>query len=402
VCFSDKGGGLKVAPCPAKNLRLGGRHDFLGQPQARKSAAFKTTVKQLSLSNALTRRHFVEQNRVVFARFAVPERVCACVRKVVSLTRADLCRLGGPVRSSKILVVDDFEPFRRLIVSTLQERAEFRITEASDGLQAVEKAEEQQPDLILLDIALPILNGMMVARRVRKLAPTAKILFLSQEDSPTVVQEALGLGALGYVHKPSTHSDLLPAIEAVLQGKRFVSSGLEPEEGSDAPVPHRHEILFCSDEAAILQGLTRFIADALNEGNAAIVLVSESHRDSLLQRLYLQELDIDAAIQRGTYLSLDADKPPDPVRVLEAVEDLREAASKAGKEHPRVAVCGERAGRLWSEGRTDEAMRLEQLCNELVRSQDIDILCVYPLPHGQQDEHALKSIRAEHSAVSFR
>jgi DNA-binding NarL/FixJ family response regulator len=324
------------------------------------------------------------------------------VRKIVPLARADSSRLGGPVRSSKILVVDDFERFRRLIVSMLQERAEFRITEASDGLQAVQKAEQQQPDLILLDIALPILNGMMVARRVRKLAPTAKILFLSQEDSPAVVREALGLGALGYVHKARSHSDLLPAIDAVLQGKPFVSSGLEFKQGSDAPAPRRHEILFCSDEAAILQGLTRFIAQALNEGDAAIVLVSESHRDSLLQRLYLQEVDVDGAIQRGTYLSLDADKPPDPVRVLEAVQGLREAASAAGKDYPRVAVCGERAGRLWSEGRTDEAMRLEQLCNELARSQDIDILCTYPLPRGQQDDPALKSIRAEHSAVSFR
>ncbi|HXW62483.1 MAG TPA: response regulator transcription factor [Candidatus Acidoferrales bacterium] len=131
---------------------------------------------------------------------------------------------------STVLIVDDFEPFRRLVCSILKGRSEFRvIAQASDGLQAVQKAEEHQPDLILLDIGLPILNGMMVARRVRKLAPTSRILFLTQDPSPAVVQEALDLGALGCVRKPRAHSDLLPAIEAVLRGTQFVSQGLAEE-----------------------------------------------------------------------------------------------------------------------------------------------------------------------------
>jgi DNA-binding NarL/FixJ family response regulator len=128
------------------------------------------------------------------------------------------------VPSHTILIVDDFEPFRRLVGSILQARADLRvIDQASDGLQAVQKAEEHQPDLILLDIGLPILNGMMVARRVRKLAPSSKILFLTQESSPDVIREGLCLGALGYVYKPRAYSDLLPAIAAVLQGTQFVS-----------------------------------------------------------------------------------------------------------------------------------------------------------------------------------
>ena len=131
------------------------------------------------------------------------------------------------VPSITILIVDDFEPFRRLVCSILRERPEFRIIDqASDGLQAIQKAEEQQPDLILLDIGLPILNGMMVARRVRKLAPASRILFLTQESSPDVVREGLGLGALGYVYKPRASSDLLPAIDAVLGGAQFVSQGV--------------------------------------------------------------------------------------------------------------------------------------------------------------------------------
>jgi len=92
-------------------------------------------------------------------------------------------------------------------------------------MEAIRKVKELQPDLILLDLALPVLNGIEVARQVRDLAPAARICFLTLESSPETVGEALTLGT-GYVHKPRLASDLMPAIEAVLQGKRFVSSSL--------------------------------------------------------------------------------------------------------------------------------------------------------------------------------
>ena len=302
----------------------------------------------------------------------------------------------------RALIVEDYEPFRRFVCLALQQRAEFQIIgEVSDGLEAVQRAQELQPDLILLDIGLPKLNGLEAGRRIRDVSPNSKVLFLSQESSPEVVREAVRLGASGYVYKPRAQTDLLPAIDAVLGGKRFVSKGLEFSEGADPPAPHRHEILFCSDEAVLLDSLTQFIAAALSAGNAAIVWATESHRDSLLQRLHALGVDIDAAIQRGTYVSSDTEETPDPVRMLEAIRGLSEAAAQAGKEHPRVAVCGERAGRLWAEGKTDVAIRLEQLCNELARSHDIDILCSYPMPH-QEDEDALKSICAEHTTANFR
>jgi len=137
------------------------------------------------------------------------------------------------VPSCKTLVVDDFAAIRRFVCSLLEERTQFRVTEASDGLEAIKKAEELQPDLILLDIGLPNLTGIEVARRICQLVPAARILFVSQESSRSVVQEALSLGT-GYVHKQSLSVDLLPAIEALLAGKRFVSSSLEFREGVSA------------------------------------------------------------------------------------------------------------------------------------------------------------------------
>jgi DNA-binding NarL/FixJ family response regulator len=108
----------------------------------------------------------------------------------------------------------------------LQKKSEWQvIAEASDGLQAVHKAEELQPDLILLDIGLPKLNGIEAARRIRKLAPDSKILFVSREDSAEVVQEALSAGARGYIFKAYVGSELLFAVDAVIQGKQFISPG---------------------------------------------------------------------------------------------------------------------------------------------------------------------------------
>ena len=124
-------------------------------------------------------------------------------------------------------MVDDCEEFRRFICSALRTRPELQIVgEVSDGLEAVHKAEELRPDLIVLDVGLPTLNGIEAARQIRKVAPEHKILFVSQESSADLVREALALGALGYVVKAHAGSELLPAVEAVLQGRQFVSSGL--------------------------------------------------------------------------------------------------------------------------------------------------------------------------------
>jgi DNA-binding NarL/FixJ family response regulator len=124
----------------------------------------------------------------------------------------------------RVLVVEDFEPFRRFIHTTLQESELQIIAEVSDGLEAVSKAEELQPDLILLDIGLPRLNGIEAARRIRTLSPQSKIIFVTQQSSADVIEEAMNSGALGYVVKTQAGSDLLAAVEAVREGRKFVGN----------------------------------------------------------------------------------------------------------------------------------------------------------------------------------
>lgn len=130
----------------------------------------------------------------------------------------------NPRPSVRVLVVDDFEAFRQFVVSVLGKRPEWQvIAEASDGTEAVQKAEELQPDLIVLDIGLPILNGIEAAKQIHRVAPSAKIIFLTQNNDADVVRAALTNGARGYVLKLDANEHLLQAVEAVLQGDRFVS-----------------------------------------------------------------------------------------------------------------------------------------------------------------------------------
>jgi DNA-binding NarL/FixJ family response regulator len=342
-----------------------------------------------------------------------------------------------PARSIRVLVVEDFEPFRRFVASILQKRPELQIIcEVSDGLEAVQKAEELQPDLVLLDIGLPSLNRIEAARRICKVSPQSKILFLSDNRSGDIAEEGLRVGAGGYVVKSDAAGELLPAVEAVLKGKRFVSASLagnclsdpkdehtaEHNRGGVVPpfpaqnvrIARRHEAGFYSDDRFVLDDLTQFIGAALKAGNAAIVVATKSRRDSLLPRLQAYGLDIGAAIEQGRYVALDAADAlptfmlrgmPDPVRFLKVLGNLIATAAEAAKgEQARVAIFGEMCHLLWAQGNAEAAIQVEALGNQLVKTYDVDILCGYSLGsvQGGMESHIFQRICAEHSAVYSR
>ena len=315
----------------------------------------------------------------------------------------------------RILVVDDFKDWLRQVRVLLQSRPECQvIAEASDGSEAVQKAEDLKPDLILLDISLPNLSGIEAARQIRQCSPRSKIIFISLNSDLDIVRAALGAGALGYVHKIDAGGELLLAMDAVLEGQQFVSRSLKEYQFTDTSVrkaAHRHEVQFYSDDTVFLDTFAHFIAVALKAGDAAIAVITESHRDGLVLKLRAQGLDVDAAIQQGRYIQLDVTETlstfmvndmPDAARFFEAVGALIQAASKAAKrEHSRVVACGECSPVLWAERKPDAAIRLEQLWDEVGKTFGVDILCGYAFSsfHSEEDEHVFQSICAEHSAV---
>ena len=338
----------------------------------------------------------------------------------------------SPIR---VLVVDDYEPWRRFFSTTLQKKRELQVIgQVSDGLEAVQQAQETQPDLILLDIGLPTLNGIEAARRIREVSPASKVLFVSENRSRDIAEEALSTGANGYVVKSDAANELLPAVDTVLQGKRFVSTSLaghdltDPTDEHAADNPHRSGVVrpfplksveiagqhvagFYFDDRRLLDDLTQFVGAALKAGNAAIVAATEPQRGSLLPRLQAYGLDIGAAIEQGRYVALDAadalltfvvNGMPDPVLFMKVFGNLILTAANAAKaEHPRVAIFGECVHLLWAEGNAEAAIQMEKLGNQLVKQYDVDILCGYSLTGVQQrmDEHVFQRICAEHSAV---
>ena len=334
----------------------------------------------------------------------------------------------------RVLVVDDFESWRRFHCSALQKESNFQVVgEVSDGLEAVQKAQQLQPDLILLDIGLPSLNGIEAARRIRQISANSKILFVSENRSADIVNEALNTGAVGYVLKFDVAGELLRAVRAVLEGGRFVSTSVashglssppDPQSGArlrskniEVPIPslgvasvRYHEVGFYSEDRHFLDHVTQFIAAALMAGNAAIIAATESHRKDLLSRLRSQTVEIDAAIEQGRLIVLDAAETlsefmvndmPNPVRFLELLGDLIVAATEAANaERPRVFVFGESVHLLWAQGNAEAAIQMERLGNKLTKIHNVDILCGYSLAStGRMDEHIFRQICAEHSAV---
>jgi len=122
---------------------------------------------------------------------------------------------------------EDHLPFRWFISSALTKKRNLQIIgEVSDGFEAIQKAVQLKPDLILLDIGLPTLNGIEVARQIRRVVPESKIIFLTSECAADVVQEAVSLGASDYVVKAMAGADLLAALEAMIAGRQFASGSL--------------------------------------------------------------------------------------------------------------------------------------------------------------------------------
>ncbi len=336
----------------------------------------------------------------------------------------------SPIRT---FVVDDFEPFRSFVTSALQQHPELQIiAELSDGLEAVGRAAELHPDLILLDIGLPSLNGIAAARRIREHSPQSKILFVSGNLSPDIVEQALSTGAAGYLVKSDAGRHLLAAVGAVLQGEHYLSSSLsgfhfnynghqqagayasKPKQVTPPPpkreIAGRHEAVFYSNDRRLLDHLSQFIAAALNAGNGAVVVATGAHLESLMQSLEANGVDIAAALEQGRYIALDAadtlllcmvNGMLDSVQFLQSFENLiLKAASAVQGTQPRVAFFGECVDILWKQGNVEAAVQAEKLGNQLSRRYAVDILCGYSM--GVEDvmeEEILQRICGEHSAV---
>lgn len=326
----------------------------------------------------------------------------------------------------RVLVVDDFTPWREFVASAFRTQSQFQIIgEASDGLEGCQKALELQPDLILLDITLPVLNGIEAARRISESCPHSKILFVSEFRIAEITEEALSTGARGFVLKSNASTELFPAMEALLSGRKFVSrkvigvnAGFVDCVESNAEhagktianseMSSHHKAIFYSDERVLLDRLTLFIGNALKKGNAGVVLATAAHRRSLLSRLQGFGVDVTVAVEQGRYLSFDAEEVLltfmaggvlDQERFLSLFHNL---IMTANGRYSRTALFGECVHLLWADGRAEAAIQMERLGTELAMKYEVDILCGYSLAQGEMHSEIHRLISEQHSIVDVQ
>jgi DNA-binding NarL/FixJ family response regulator len=297
------------------------------------------------------------------------------------------------VPAYRVLVVDDFEPWRRHVSSTLGQSSRWQIVaDAADGAEAIQKAAALRPDVILLDVGLPTLNGIEAARRILAHDPNLKVLFVSEHQSWEIAEAALCTGARGYICKSDSGRELLPAMDSIVQGRRFVAGRLGgrivgQRTHGRSPNSRRHEAAFYSNNELFLEDWTSIAADALTTGATFIVLAVDEHRNRLPAMLEARGVNVARAVRDGRFISFSVaeaisqwmvDGFPDETRFWPAVTSVMLAAARAStSEPPHVVACGECAPRLCARGDARAAIRLEQLWDEVATIYNLDVFCGY-------------------------
>jgi DNA-binding NarL/FixJ family response regulator len=319
----------------------------------------------------------------------------------------------------RVLVVDDYERWRRHIGSVLERDPRWRIVgEASDGFEAVERALALRPDLILLDVDLPNLSGIDAARRIHTVVPGCRVLFLSEHRSWDIVEAALATNAPGYVVKSDAGRELLPAMEAIVEGRQFISVSVADHAAVKTPhervaqKSRRHEAAVHTDEVSLVREYAAFAGSALDAGHAVVLVASGPRRQEIDQRLRASGVDVDRALEDGRYLPTDLEDMLstfivegrlDEARFLNTATTLLMKASKASDGAlRRVAACGDATATVWRQGNASAAIRLEQLWDQFARTWNVDIFCGYATPEPGHDEESFRRICALHSAVHAR
>jgi len=307
------------------------------------------------------------------------------------------------VSSRTILVAEDFPAFRQFVCDRLQERADVRVVPVADGAAAVRAAVDLQPDLALLDIGLPTLNGMAAARDIRALSPRSKVVFLTQESTADIVDAARDLGAHAYIHKTRAHY-LMPIVGAMLSA----------QARNESPCPQnlqRHDVIFYANDFSLVETIELQVVAALAANDAVILNLTQSHLAAVRARLRHRPHLVDRATEQGTFVALDADESiaaivsgaPDPDAMLDGwLTLIRATAAATGRPHPRVLTIGEVAARLVANGHAEMAIGLEAMGKQLFGAPGlpaVDGICVYPeLPAND----SFTRICSAHGMVSVR
>jgi len=199
----------------------------------------------------------------------------------------------------RILVADDHEVVRKGLVALLQAQPDWEVCgEAGDGRDAVDKATQLRPDVVILDIGMPSLNGLEATRQILKLNPQARVLILTLHDSDQVVREVLNAGARGFLLKSDAARDLVAAVEALRRDKTYFTSKVAAmvlegylKGGTPTAVPTVGRSRLTPREREIVQ----LLAEGKSTKEVAVALglsvkTAETHRSNIMRKLQLHSV----------------------------------------------------------------------------------------------------------------
>jgi DNA-binding NarL/FixJ family response regulator len=314
--------------------------------------------------------------------------------------------IAAPARP-RVLLADDYIPFLES-VSRLLAAAFDVVAIAGDGRQALDLARRLRPDVVVLDISMPDLNGFQTLEQLRRDGPETRVVFLTMHGDDELVVAAINAGAHGYVLKSRIHLDLISAIDHALAGRLFVPSltSLSTVAGIG------HTLQFHTNDSHFLDEVSQLVGATLRSGEQVVIVTSEATRIGVAQRLQARQMNLAMLAQRGQYVAQDSalalsqvmhDGRPDKERLAEIIRDL-DRFRLTGPNGPRgrLTIFGDITVSLCRNGDFEAALELEGIWNELTRALPFFTVCSYPIDCFEHSEarNQLPNVCAEHSAVT--
>jgi DNA-binding NarL/FixJ family response regulator len=314
--------------------------------------------------------------------------------------------IAAPARP-RVLLVDDHVPFVES-VSHLLAAAFDIVATAGDGRQALDLARRLRPDVVVLDVPMPYLNGFQTLEQLRRDGPDTRVVFLTMHQDDEFIAAAIHGGADGYVLKSRDSLDLISAIDHALALRLFVPSltSLSTVAGS------RHTVHFHSNDSQFMDQVSQLVGATLRSGEQVVMVTNEATRYGVAQRLQARQMDLAMLAERGQYVAQDSalalsqvmhEGRPEKERLAEMIhglDQLRLAVPNGPRG--RLTIVGDMSPSLCRNGDVEAAQELERMWDELTRALPFFTVCVYPIDcfeHAQAGS-LLANVCAAHSAVT--